>query len=73
MIRPLSTRFEEFQALLESNGQVVRDEASLATKKAQIDEANLQVIERQAASRFRDLGIGFWTKFSHEQEENKQW
>ncbi|MCJ1356243.1 MAG: hypothetical protein MMC33_006237 [Icmadophila ericetorum] len=73
MIRPLSTRFEEFQALLESNGQVVRDEASLATKKAQIDEANLQVIERQAASRFRDLGIGFWTKFSREQEENKQW
>ncbi|KAL9122299.1 MAG: hypothetical protein Q9187_001147 [Circinaria calcarea] len=72
-LSPFEAQFGKFIKDLESFGQVVRDEISLASKQVQREEARLQVIERGEASMFRSLGTKFRDRASQERKEAREW
>ena len=69
ILLPFDMQFGPFQKQLSELSQMIRDEASLASKKAQDQEIKLQTKERHMARRHRNLGEKFQKQVSQEQME----
>ncbi|KAH0556171.1 hypothetical protein GP486_005897 [Trichoglossum hirsutum] len=71
--RPFEAEFGDFRNELQRQDKNVQDEISLAFQQAHSQEQLLQVMEREAASRYRYSGYLFRRRATQDSDEARNW
>jgi hypothetical protein len=70
---PFETEFGEFQKQLQIQNEEVSQEINLASNQAAAQEQKLQVMEREAASKYRNIQDVFRRRANLESDEARTW